>query len=111
MDLTYLRMMSDGDKAFEKEMIEISLSYIPEVMLQLQSEIEQVNTHGIKSTAHKLKSSFFIMGIDDESILIKLELEDIVDLATLKQLYFRLDNIQLTSIKCLKTELINLSMA
>lgn len=108
MDLTYLRTMSDGDKAFEKEMIEISLSYIPEVMLQLLSEIEQVDTHGIKLTAHKLKSSFFIMGIDDESILNKLEFEDIVDLSTFKQLYFRLENIQLASMKCLETELINL---
>ena len=108
MDLTNLRLMSEGDTTFEKEMIETSLSYIPEVMAQLLSEIEQLDFHGIKSTAHKLKSSIFILGIDDESILNKLEVEDIKDLYTLKQLYFRLENIQLESMKFLKIELIKL---
>jgi hypothetical protein len=108
MDLTNLRLMSEGDKAFEKEMIETSLSYIPEVMSQLLTEIEQLDFCGVKSTAHKLKSSFFIMGIDDESILTKLELEKIDDLAALKHLYFKLEKIQLASLKRLEIELVNL---
>ncbi len=106
MDLTNLRLMSEGDKAFEKEMIEISLNYIPEVMAQLLMKIEQMDFPGIKSTAHKLKSSIFILGIDDESILNKLELEEIEDLDILKQLYYRLENIQLESMKYLEIELI-----
>lgn len=108
MDLTNLRLMSEGDKTFEKEMIETSLSYIPEVMAQLFTEIEQLDFYGIKSTAHKLKSSIFILGIDDEFILNKLEVEDIKDLSTLKQLYYRLEKIQLEGMKCLEIELIKL---
>lgn len=108
MDLTILRSMSEGDKMFEKEMIETSLSYIPEVMSQLLIEIEKIDLNGIKAIAHKLKSSFFIVGIDDETILSKLESEEINDLTTLKELYYRLENIQSVSMKYLKTELINL---
>ena len=105
MNLTNLRLMSEGDKAFEKEMIEISLSYLPEMIALLYSEIVQLDFNGIKLTAHKLKSSIFILGIDDESILNKLELEEIEDLDTLKELHFRLENIILDSLKSLEIEL------
>ena len=108
MDLTNLRLMSEGDKDFEKEMIETALIYLPEVMLALLNAIKNMDFVGIKATAHSLKSSFFIVGINDESILNKLELEEIEDFAMLENLYFNLENIVLASLKSLEIELINL---
>jgi hypothetical protein len=77
-------------------------------MSQLLTEIEQLDFCGVKSTAHKLKSSFFMMGIDDESILTKLELETIEDFITLENLYFKLEKILSASLKHLEIELVNL---
>ena len=108
MDLTNLRLMSEGDKVFEKEMIATALVYLPEVMLVLLNAIKDMDFVGIKSTAHSLKSSFFIIGINDKSILNRLELEKIEDSTTLRNLYFNLENILLASLESLEIEFINL---
>ena len=108
MDLTNLRLMSEGDKAFEKEMIATALVYLPEVMLVLLNAIKNMDFAGIKATAHNLKSSFFIIGINDKSILNRLELEKIEDSTTLENLYFNLENILLASLESLEIEFINL---
>ena len=108
MDLTNLRLMSEGDKAFEKEMVETALIYLPEVMLVLSNAIKNRDLENIKSTAHTLKSSFFTVGINDESILNTLELEVIEDFTTLENLYFKLEKILLISLERLEIELINL---
>lgn len=108
MDLTNLRLMAEGDKDFEKEMIETALTYLPEMMVVLLNAIKMMDFRGIKSTAHTLKSSFFIVGINDESILNRLELEEIENFTTLENLYFNLESILLASLERLKIELINL---
>jgi hypothetical protein len=108
MDLTNLRLMSEGDKAFEKDMIETSLNYLPEVMLTLKTAIKKMDFVSIRATAHTLKTSFFVVGIDDESILNKLEIEEIEDFALLQNLFDKLENNFLNSIKSLEIELINL---
>lgn len=108
MDLTNLRLMAEGDKAFEKDMIATAISYLPEVMSVLSNAIKNRNFVSVKATAHTLKSSFFMVGINDESMLNRLELEEIEDFRTLENLYANLENIMLISLECLKIELVNL---
>jgi HPt (histidine-containing phosphotransfer) domain-containing protein len=108
MDLTNLRLMSEGDKTFEKEMIETAINYLPEIMSTLSTAIKKGDFVNIKATAHTLKSSFFMVGIDDESILNKLEIEQIEDFGILDNLFNRLEKKLLASLKSLENELINL---
>ncbi len=108
MDLTNLRLISAGDKAFEKEMMETALIYLPDVMLELSNAIKNRDLKAIKFTAHTLKSSFYTVGINDESILNTLELEVIEDFTILENLYSKLQKILLISLERLEIELINL---
>lgn len=108
MNLTNLRLMSEGDKAFEKDMIETSLNYLPEVMLTLKNAIKEMDFVTIRATAHMLKSSFFMVGIDDESILNKLEIEEIEDFVLLENMFDKLEKIFSNSLKSLEIELVNL---
>ena len=106
MDFTNLRLLSEGDKVFEKEIIATAIIYLPEVMLALLQAIKNMDFVSIKAIAHTLKSSFFIVGIKDESILNKLE--EIEDFKILENLYFNLENIMQESLESLKIELFNL---
>lgn len=57
VDLSYLRELSDNNKEFEKEVIELFLSQVPGQMEDLDHAINERNYKEIKMLAHKLKSS------------------------------------------------------
>ncbi|MCH5598817.1 response regulator [Niabella ginsengisoli] len=57
VDLSYLRELSDNNKEFEKEVIELFLSQVPSQMQELEEAIDHRNYSEIKMLAHKLKSS------------------------------------------------------
>ncbi len=57
VDLSYLRELSDNNKEFEKEVIELFLSQVPGQMKDLDDAINTRNYKEIKMLAHKLKSS------------------------------------------------------
>lgn len=106
IDLTYLKSIAEGNKEFEKEIIDTSLTSIPMDMEALMSAIRLLDLVGIKEKAHKLKSSFYVIGIDHENILNQLEYDNISDLSTLEDLYVRLENIQKETQENLEMELV-----
>jgi PAS domain S-box-containing protein len=104
-DLEYLKSMAEGNKDFEKDIISTSLLHIPENLMELLTAIRLLDLNSISQTAHKLKSSFFIMGIDEEGLLQAFEHDGIGDLSTLERMYCRLDEIFKSTSKSLELEL------
>lgn len=75
IDLTYLRELSSGNRAFEKEMLTLFIKQVPEELMELQQAYQQKEHLLVKNTAHRMKSSLPLVGID---YLLKLlaQLED-----------------------------------
>jgi len=75
IDLTYLHELSSGNRAFEKEMLTLFIKQVPEELLELQQAYHQKEHLLVKNTAHRMKSSLPLVGID---YLLKLlaQLED-----------------------------------
>jgi hypothetical protein len=105
IDLSYLRMVSDGSKDFEKEILETSLQYLPTELDLLFKAISTRNYPDIKAKAHKLKSSFNVVGINHESILEQLDINSSLDSNVLDQFAERLRQIFDESLVLLKKEL------
>jgi hypothetical protein len=59
----------------------------------------------IAGIAHKLKSSFYVMGIDDQNLLREFEMNGIDDLQTLENMFVRLEKIYLACKDSLELEL------
>ena len=76
INLDHLFDLAAGDKDFVKEMIEYYLSQVPVVRQDLLKYQEQKDWFALGETAHKAKSSFKFMGIQQLSDQAK-ELEDI----------------------------------
>ena len=73
VDLSYLRELSAGNKEFENEMIELFLNQTPLDMKILEDAVNAVDFEKIRTTAHKLKSSFALLGIDEKGSLALME--------------------------------------
>lgn len=63
IDLSYLKELSDGNKEFEKEMIELFLNQVPGDVSALDVAFKNSDAFHIKSLAHKLKSSMSVVGL------------------------------------------------
>lgn len=63
INLDFLKEFSDGNKAFEKEMIELFLKQVPNDIYTLNEAFNNNDATSIKSIAHKLKSSMSIVGL------------------------------------------------
>lgn len=105
INLDYLRSMAEGNREFEKEIINTSLSHIPNDLTLLMNAIEILDLKQIAAAAHKLKSSFYVMGIDDHDLLMEFEMDGIDDLQTLEKMFAKLKNIYLASRVSLELEL------
>jgi signal transduction histidine kinase/CheY-like chemotaxis protein/CHASE3 domain sensor protein/HPt (histidine-containing phosphotransfer) domain-containing protein len=57
VDLSYLHELSDNNKEFEKEVIELFLTQVPPQMQELDIAVSTSNYADVKMLAHKLKSS------------------------------------------------------
>jgi PAS domain S-box-containing protein len=79
VNLDYLKSISDGNTDFELDIIKSSLIKIPQDLLELKTGIHSNDEQKIRFWAHRLKSSFPILGIDNKGIFSKLEYEDISD--------------------------------
>ncbi len=76
IDLSYLKSMAGDSKELINEMIGIFISQIPEFISQMKSYYEDKDWKNLGLIAHKAKSSVAIMGMEDQSVLLKeLELE------------------------------------
>jgi PAS domain S-box-containing protein len=105
VNLDYLRGLAEGNIAFEKEIITTSLNYIPDELNLLVKAIGILDLKQISARAHKLKSSFYVLGIDDQSLLKEFEMNKIDDLQTLQNMFDKLERIYLNSKKFLELEL------
>lgn len=63
IDLNYLMELSDGNKEFEKEMIELFLNQVPGDVSALDVAFKNSDAFHVKSLSHKLKSSMSVVGL------------------------------------------------
>ncbi|MES2284958.1 MAG: PAS domain S-box protein [Bacteroidota bacterium] len=63
IDLNYLKELSDGNKEFEKEMIELFLNQVPIDVTALDAAFKSSDAFHVKSLSHKLKSSMSVVGL------------------------------------------------
>ncbi|TDB68223.1 PAS domain S-box protein [Arundinibacter roseus] len=75
VDLTYLKQISDDSKEFEQEMIELFLEQAPIEMGIMEKAIQSAEHATIKDVAHKLKSSYAMMGIQENGLLKLIEFQ------------------------------------
>lgn len=63
INLSYLKELSDGNKEFEREMIELFLNQVPIDIIALDSAFKESDSFHVKSLSHKLKSSMSVVGL------------------------------------------------
>ncbi len=71
-DLTYLKEISNGSQEFINEMISVFIKEVPAEIDKLEKNLIAKDWKSLKTTAHKMKSSFSIMGIKELESDIKL---------------------------------------
>ena len=105
VDLSYMREFSDGNKDFEQEMINLYLEQVPIDFDLLRTAIVDKNYAEIKTMAHKLKSSFSSIGVNEKGLLNSLENEAGAngDIEVIKSNFAQLDSIRIKSEKVLKS--------
>ena len=64
IDFDYLETFFNGNKGYEKEMIELFINEIPKEINQLREAIEARDHMQVKALSHKLASSMHMMGFD-----------------------------------------------
>lgn len=107
ISLNALEELSDGDKDFQKEIMSLFIQQAGKLYNEIKrfSNVKDIN--GIRATAHKLKSSFGIIGADGRLIN---ELENISEISLnpggLTETIDSLER-QLNEIFCILNELIN----
>ncbi len=104
VDLSYLRELSDGNKEFEQEIIELYLNQMPIDLEILRKAVEEANYTGIRLTAHKLKSSFSSMGVNESGLLKSMEdkAKSNADISTIRIEFAKFDRIANHSVKVLQ---------
>ena len=65
IDLSYLQELSQGNKQFEKEMMELFIRQVPADLDLLENALTQNNYKNIQGFAHKIKSSLSIMMLEE----------------------------------------------
>ena len=71
IDLGYLRSLSKGDSAFEKNMIKSFSIQMPKELNELKTAIDQKNYKKIASIAHNMKSTVSYMGLKQLTPLLQ----------------------------------------
>lgn len=76
VDLSYLKELSHGNTAFEKEMIVLFLQKAPQDIELLEKAIQKQDYSDVKIIAHKLKSTFALFKLDESQVpLAQIETE------------------------------------
>jgi HPt (histidine-containing phosphotransfer) domain-containing protein len=65
IDLAYLKELSMGDSAFEREIIKQFIIQVPQELEDLSQAIEEQDRQKMKSIAHGMKSSVAYVGLKD----------------------------------------------
>ncbi len=64
-DLSYLEQLSNGDKGFVKEMIEVFIVQTPEGLDNLERHLSNKDWKMVRAVAHKMKPSFTFVGVKE----------------------------------------------
>lgn len=103
IDLTYLKSITDGNKEFIDNMLELFVEQVPGDLYEITTAIAEKNYAVIKSIAHKLKSSVPIVGIEKELLPVLVEMEQMADkktgLPVIKKLFTSLKKVCNDAIK------------
>ncbi len=107
VDLSYISELSGGNKEFENEMIELFLSQSPTDMDILEKAVGDQNYTLIKALSHKLKSSYALLGINENGILEEMEQKaaDKTDSQWFESNYSKLKNIFVKACRVLEQKL------
>lgn len=72
IDLSYIEQVSNGDKAFEKEIVQIFIEQIPQDLALLNTHFEEGNFAQLRQSTHYMLPSISILGLETK---LKTELE------------------------------------
>jgi HPt (histidine-containing phosphotransfer) domain-containing protein len=72
IDLSYIEQLSNGDKAFEKEIVQIFIEQIPQDLALLNTHFEAGDFNQLKQSTHYMLPSISIFGLENR---LKVELE------------------------------------
>lgn len=72
IDLSYIEALSNGDLAFEKEIVEIFIDQILQDLDLLNANFSDGNFNQLKQSAHYMLPSISILGLESK---LKMELE------------------------------------
>jgi len=72
IDLSYIEQLSNGDKAFEKEIVQIFVEQIPQDLALLKEHFAAGDFNKVKQSAHYMLPSISILGLETK---LKVELE------------------------------------
>lgn len=112
ISLSYLNVLSGGDRKFEREIIELYLEKTPSIFGRLEKAIKESKLELIRFISHRLRPSFYLMGIQENGLLqlieeranVPTEMEKIrIDFIELKYIY----ETSLVSIKKVLNDLID----
>ncbi len=70
-DIEYLREVCHNDSVFMKEMIEVFVNTMPDILEEMERSIEDSEWNKLSKAAHKSKPSFTFMGLKDTTNLAK----------------------------------------
>lgn len=65
VDLTYLESISEGNKDFMKEMMDMFMEQVPEFHDAFQKSYDQKDFSALARLAHKAKSSLLMIGMNE----------------------------------------------
>lgn len=101
VDLSYLREMSGNSQEFEREMISLFLDQVPAELAGMEQAILQPDYESVGTIAHKLKSSYSMMGVRENGLLQNIETQGAfgVPLESLIDKYEQLSRITQAAIK------------
>ena len=76
INLKYIQDLADGDAEYEREMIEMAISVLPDRFKAIQ---QAETVEDLKQAAHKAKSSFRVCGLKSSELEV-LDSEDMEEL-------------------------------
>ena len=71
LNLDYLHDISSGDMQFVKDLIQIFLKQIPEIIHKLRTKYNQNDLEMLAREAHTAKSSVLIFGMEETGVSLK----------------------------------------
>jgi PAS domain S-box-containing protein len=111
-DFTYLRSVSDNNEEFIREMVMTFVQTIPQILVDMDSCVQEKNWDKLSRLAHQIKPSFTLLGVTElRNVILNIEesSKSKADLAGLKSITKNFVSDCEELLKALSKELIALS--